>query len=179
MRVSSSTLLIPCRFSSALRLWSFRFHAFFDAGTRMRSDRRRGNVFPDLRLALNLPMAANQGNRASLMTRLGVFTKLRCRASAFTMSITYAVEFPAIGCRPCCGIIRTSPRSDELPCSKVCGVYGWLCGTRRSGDSFRKSSPVPPTARNGSFTRSIICGHPAPPHCRLRSRRSCVRHRDR
>ncbi len=64
------------------------------------------------------------------MTRVGVFTKLRCmavpittcrlscagsrRISAFTTSITCAVEFLAIDCRMCCGTIRSSLALDEI-----------------------------------------------------------------
>jgi hypothetical protein len=59
------------------------------------------------------------------------------RTSASTTSIIYAVEFLAIGCRTCSGIIRNSPPWDGSPSSKVCGVCRGPCGTRRGGGSFR------------------------------------------
>jgi len=68
------------------------------------------------------------------------------RTSAFTTSITCAVEFPAIGCRMYCGITRSSPPSDESPCSRACNVHRSLCGMRTGGVSFhlerRPRSPV-------------------------------------
>jgi hypothetical protein len=59
------------------------------------------------------------------------------RTSASTTSIIYAVEFPAIGCQTCSGIIRNSLPWDGSPSSKVCGVCRGPCGTRRGGGSFR------------------------------------------
>jgi hypothetical protein len=59
------------------------------------------------------------------------------RTSASTTSIIYAVEFPAIGCRTCSGIIRNSLPWDGSPSSRVCGVCRGPCRTRRGGGSFR------------------------------------------
>ena len=82
------------------------------------------------------------------------------RTSAFTTSITYAVEFPAIGCQMYCGIIRSSLSSDELPCSRVCSAHRSLCGMKRGGVSFhleRRRSYVDHPCRLRAFVSKIIC----------------------
>jgi len=82
------------------------------------------------------------------------------RTSAFTTSITCAVEFPAIGCRMYCGITRSSPPSDESPCSRACSVHRSPCGTRMGGVWFhlerRPWWPVGQIGRQiGSRTRAL------------------------
>ena len=72
--------------------------------------------------------------RAFPLSLAGCFALVH--SEPYTTSITCAVEFLAIDCRSCCGIICSLPPSDESPCSKVCGVYDWLCGMRTSGGSF-------------------------------------------